>query len=66
MFDFSKILRVNGRAIMGSVGKGSTPSYFIYDTRKGEITNEGKRKHIVEVWNTRYAYNSTRTYNAEN
>jgi len=66
MFDFSKILRVNGRAIMGRVGNGSTPSYFIYDTRKGEITNEGKRKHIVEVWNTRYDYNSTRTYNAEN
>ena len=47
MFDFTNILRVNGRAIMGRVGNGSTPSYFIYDTRKGEITNEGKRKHIV-------------------
>ena len=67
MFDssFSQILRVNGRAIMGKVGAGSQPTYFIYDTRSGAVTNTGKRKHIVEVWNTRYAYGQTRTYNAE-
>ncbi len=67
MFDssFSQILRVNGRAIMGKVGSGSQPTYFIYDTRSGAVTNTGKRKHIVEVWNTRYAYGQTRTYNAE-
>ena len=68
MFMFSKhsqILRVNGRAIMGKFGSGSQPTYFIYDTRNGDITNTGKRKHIVEVWNTRYAYGQTRTFNAE-
>ena len=63
--DLSQILRVNGRAIMGKVGAGSQPTYFIYDTRDGAVTNTGKRKHIVEVWNTRYAYGQTRTYNAE-
>ena len=61
----SQILRVNGRAIMGKFGSGSEPTYFIYNTRSGDITNTGKRKHIVEMWNTRYAYGQTRTYNAE-
>jgi len=68
MFMFSnhsQILRVNGRAIMGKFGSGSQPTYFIYDTRNGDITNTGKRKHIVEVWNNRYAYGQTRTFNAE-
>jgi len=63
--NLSQILRVNGRAIMGRVGTGSQPSYFIYDTRLGAVTNSGKRKHIVEVWNNRYAYGQTRTFNAE-
>lgn len=66
MFNSSKIERSNSRYLMISQGKGSvsTPLYSIVRTNDGTTIHVGTRKHIVEMWNTRYNYARSRSFSA--
>ena len=66
MNDITVIERANSRYTMSSVGKAqcSTPLYVIQSLSTGETLHVGKRKHIVEMWNTRYNYSRSRSYSA--
>jgi len=63
MFSDILIEKSNSRYIMYSEGKGlvSRPLYRIVETATGETVHLGQRKHIVEVWNTRYNYSRSRS-----
>ena len=57
----------NGFEICGRTGNytmGCFGSTFFITNRSGKVLHQGKRKHIVEMWNTRYNY-LTRRYRME-
>jgi hypothetical protein len=62
--DFATIERSNSRFLMVSYGVGrcSTPLYAIVDTSTGRTVHLGKRKHAVELWNTRYNFARSRSF----
>ena len=59
-----QIEKSNSRYVMCSAGEGrvSVPLYWIVDTSTGKNVHLGKRKHIIEVWNTRYNYARSRSF----
>lgn len=63
MFPDSKIERANSRYLMLSYGKNriGAPLYTIVETSTGSVIHAGKRKHIVNVWNSRYNYARSRS-----
>lgn len=60
----TKIERSNSRYVMLSCGRGrvANPLYSIVETATGETVHMGTRKHIVEMWNTRYNYSRSRSF----
>ena len=54
---FRQVQFSNSNYICYSYGRtsgASTPLYKIVNRRTGVVKHSGKRKHIVEMWNTRY------------
>jgi len=57
----NSILETTQHGAMGTVEtRGKYPTYFIFDYALGRITHTGRRKHIIEMWNTRYNPHSYR------
>ena len=54
-----KILQRTGNFNLGVFGQGRYPAYFITN-RSGKTLHTGQRKHIIEVWNTRYNWSHRR------
>jgi hypothetical protein len=61
-----QIEAANSRYIMLSQGRGvvSVPFYSIVRTSDGAVVHQGKRKHVVEMWNTRYNLARPRAFSA--
>ena len=56
MIPFRTVHFSNSNYIVYAYGEGlcDSPVYKLVNRRTGEIKHVGKRKHIVEMWNTRY------------
>lgn len=53
---FKTVQFSNSNYVVYAYGEGlvTTPVYKLVNRRTGAIVHMGKRKHIVEMWNTRY------------
>ena len=38
------------------LGRVKVPLWYIVSHKSGKVIHMGKRKHIVEMWNTRYKF----------
>ena len=56
--------RCNSRFAMVSCGENKVkyPYYAVVDIAIGNTLHQGRRKHILEMWNTRYNYSRSRAY----